>query len=159
MEKAENKGEMDVKSGYRLSASGVYDLGKKAVSMGNEAPGDNEASEHFVEQSQIDRALRHAEILARCRPAKDVANHVVQSLSDIERRYPEIWERYRPLEQIGRGGQGLVIRAYDMESGKAVAIKIFDLSEAENWKSIELFEREVDVLKHLDIEGVPKYID
>ena len=133
--------DMKEKTRYQLSASGAYDLGKEAAGMGNEAPRDYEAL-------RIYEALR------------DYEARIVQSLSDIERRYPEIWERYRPLMKLGgRVGQGLVVKAHDMESGESVAIKIFDLSGAGNWKSMELFEREVDVLRHLDIEGVPKYYD
>ena len=65
---------------------------------------------------------------------------------------------YHSLEKIGHGAQATMLKALDNEN-RPVAIKVFDYSKATEWKDVELFEREIEVLKNLNINGVPKYIE
>jgi serine/threonine protein kinase len=65
---------------------------------------------------------------------------------------------YHSLKKIGHGAQATMFKALDAHN-HPVAIKIFDIKKANDWKDIELFEREVDVLKDLKIKGVPGYIE
>ena len=51
-----------------------------------------------------------------------------------------------------------MLKALDAQNNP-VAIKVFDYRTASDWKEVELFEREIEVLKDLDIKGVPKYIE
>ena len=57
---------------------------------------------------------------------------------------------------LGRGGQASTWRARDRD-GSVVALKHFSLTNAEDWKAIELFEREAKVLEHIDHPSVPRF--
>src|SRR5690554_3734142 len=67
--------------------------------------------------------------------------------------------RYRVEQMLGQGGQGITWLAVDSMSGANVVIKELLLSQAEDWKSVELFEREGAVLRAISHPGVPKYLD
>ncbi|MGM0559333.1 MAG: serine/threonine protein kinase [Myxococcota bacterium] len=77
---------------------------------------------------------------------------------DRDTNWPTL-ERYEFVEELGRGAQGRIYRARSRESGDDVAIKELDLSRADDWKAIELFERESETLQGLDHPGIPSYID
>lgn len=68
-------------------------------------------------------------------------------------------DRYAIGEQIDSGGISAVYRGKDAESGGTVAVKELALERVEDWKTVELFERQADVLQRLDHPGVPDYID
>ena len=57
---------------------------------------------------------------------------------------------------LGRGGQATTWRARDSD-GSLVALKHLSLTDAEDWKAIELFEREAKVLEALDHPSVPRF--
>jgi len=59
---------------------------------------------------------------------------------------------------LGEGGQGTTFDAVD-RSGKAFAIKRFDVRGARGWKDVELAEREARVLATLDHPLLPRYIE
>ncbi|MFT6398718.1 MAG: hypothetical protein ACJAYU_003480 [Bradymonadia bacterium] len=61
--------------------------------------------------------------------------------------------------ELGSGGMGTTYAARRVSDGIRVAVKTLDLSKAEDWKSVELFEREAEVLRGIDLPGVPSYID
>ena len=80
---------------------------------------------------------------------------------NLQASHPLLSGKYTILDRLGHGAQGTVLKAQD-ESGKLVAIKVFDLSDpykTTDWKAVELLRREVDTLKNLDIEGIPKFIE
>ena len=64
--------------------------------------------------------------------------------------YPALAEKYRIVKKIGHGAQGKVYQAWDLESHRLVAVKVFDFTRIEGWKEEELLRREVAVLKSLD---------
>jgi len=68
-------------------------------------------------------------------------------------------KRYAVDALIGKGGMGQTYRATDSSSGKEVALKILNFSRLTNWKEIELFEREIEVLKSIENPLIPNYID
>ena len=81
--------------------------------------------------------------------------------SDLQANHPLLSGKYTIIDRLGHGAQGTVLKAKD-NSGKLVAIKVFDLSDpykTTDWKAVELLRREVDTLKNLDIEGIPKFIE
>lgn len=51
--------------------------------------------------------------------------------------------RYLARGVLGEGAQGTTYDAVDTQSGRAVAIKRFDVRGARSWKDVELAEREV----------------
>ncbi|KIG17026.1 Protein kinase [Enhygromyxa salina] len=81
-----------------------------------------------------------------------------------------IGERYRIIEELGRGSFGTTYAAEDLgqdlgqnlDSGagpRRVAIKQLDLRRVDDWKAVELFEREARVLASLDHPRIPDYIE
>ena len=76
----------------------------------------------------------------------------------INTEHSALLSHYHNLEKIGHGAQATMLKALDSQN-HPVAIKVFDYSRASEWKDVELFEREIEVLKNLNIDGVPKYIE
>lgn len=69
-------------------------------------------------------------------------------------------DRYELVGLLGRGGQAFTTLARDLEDdGRHVVIKQLAIHVAEDWKSIELFEREAEVLERLTHPRIPRYID
>jgi serine/threonine-protein kinase len=67
--------------------------------------------------------------------------------------------RYDILDVIGSGGQGLVCRGRDRESGTDVAIKILSGDAASDPEAIARFARERDVLVALSRSNVVRVLD
>ncbi len=68
-------------------------------------------------------------------------------------------ERYTVLSLLGEGGFGRTYKGIDTNTQSLIAIKTISLSQMQNWKALEFFERESIVLAKLDHPGIPKYID
>ena len=67
---------------------------------------------------------------------------------------------YRILREFGQGGSGTTYAAEDLEQkSKTVAIKVLLLQDLEDWKVLELFEREAKVLAQLTHPGIPRYLN
>ncbi len=67
--------------------------------------------------------------------------------------------KYRIVRVLGKGGFAVTYEAIDMHTELSVAIKVISLKQLENWKQIELFQREAAVLANLEHPAIPKYID
>jgi tetratricopeptide (TPR) repeat protein len=67
--------------------------------------------------------------------------------------------RYRIVRELGRGAWGVTYEAEPLEGGPRVALKEVSLSRLQDWKVVELFEREARVLSLLTHPAVPAYID
>ena len=67
-------------------------------------------------------------------------------------------DRFEITGLLGKGGFGETYAARDRD-GKAVAIKVLQLHRLQDWKALELFEREARVLEGLDHPGIPNYVD
>jgi hypothetical protein len=71
-----------------------------------------------------------------------------------------VWgDRYVVEGLLGKGGQGTTWRARDEHSGAIVALKVFDVAKATEWKKLELFDREVDTLRSLSHARIPRLLD
>jgi len=68
-------------------------------------------------------------------------------------------ERYMLRRRIGQGGTAVTWLADDRETKKEVVVKLLSLGLLEEWKALELFEREAGVLKNIHHEGIPAYVD
>lgn len=68
-------------------------------------------------------------------------------------------KRYTLLDVLGEGGTGMTYRAQVDDMAQPVAVKSLTLSGQENWKNIERFEREAQVLAKLQHPGIPRYLD
>ncbi len=71
----------------------------------------------------------------------------------------QVAQRYEILDVLGQGGSGITYRAKDQLTNQHVALKVLTLRQAENWKKIELFEREARILSQLDHPAIPQYLD
>jgi serine/threonine protein kinase len=69
-----------------------------------------------------------------------------------------IGSRYRLDAKLGQGSQGATWLATEIATGEQVAVKVFDVRGATDWKSVELFDRERDTLATLSHPGVPRFV-
>lgn len=79
-------------------------------------------------------------------------NRKIHQIKDVVR------DRYTITDILGKGGVAITYRAIDLET-KSLAIKVISLRQLENWKQIELFQREAKVLAQLNHPAIPRYID
>jgi WD40 repeat protein/tetratricopeptide (TPR) repeat protein len=60
---------------------------------------------------------------------------------------------------LGKGGMGVTYEAERTTDGARVALKELHLSRVDDWKVVDLFEREARVLADITHPAVPRYID
>ncbi len=65
-------------------------------------------------------------------------------------------DRYQILDLLGCGGMGMVHRALDIRTGQVVALKRLLLEFSAEALERRCFEREFEILKTLDLPGVPR---
>ena len=68
-------------------------------------------------------------------------------------------DRYQIINILGQGGIATTYAAKDLETDATVAIKVMSLRRAQDWKAIELFEREAKILAQLNHPAIPQYLD
>ena len=68
-------------------------------------------------------------------------------------------DKYRITDILGKGGVAITYSAIALETESPVAIKVISLKQLQDWKEIELFQREAEVLAKLDHPAIPNYID
>ena len=71
----------------------------------------------------------------------------------------DLAEHYTFIKKLGQGTQATVYEAIRKSDGLHVAIKTLAINSIQNWKEYDLFWREVDTLKTLEIDGVAKFYD
>ncbi|MDJ0747792.1 MAG: protein kinase, partial [Xenococcaceae cyanobacterium MO_167.B27] len=70
-----------------------------------------------------------------------------------------IQDKYRIRGILGKGSVGITYSAVNLQTESSVAIKVICLKQLKDWKQIELFKREAEVLSKLNHPAIPKYID
>jgi ankyrin repeat protein len=70
-----------------------------------------------------------------------------------------IGDRYRILETLGQGGNGITYKAECLKIGQSVALKALSLRQMQDWKPLQLFEREARILQQLNYPRIPRYLD
>lgn len=112
---------------------------------------DSDGTRH---RSMIDRAREQAsEATAnRSQPRAPLASRV---------RFPdaELVEGFRLLDEIHRGGQGLVVRAVQVSTGRMVAVKLLPDGAFATRAERLRFEREVEILSGLSSPGIVRIIE
>jgi eukaryotic-like serine/threonine-protein kinase len=70
-----------------------------------------------------------------------------------------IEQRYRIQYILGQGGVGITYAAEEISTGKQVALKVLSLKRMQDFKALELFEREAQILAQLNHSAIPRYLD
>ncbi len=70
-----------------------------------------------------------------------------------------IKDRYKIVLKIGAGGVGTTYKANDTQTQKIVVLKVLEISKIDNFKELELFEREIEVLKKINNPSIPDYYE
>ena len=70
-----------------------------------------------------------------------------------------IAQRYRIIKTLGQGGVGITYKAEDLQTSQKVALKSLSFRRINDWKVLELFEREAHILSHLNHPAIPRYLD
>jgi eukaryotic-like serine/threonine-protein kinase len=68
-------------------------------------------------------------------------------------------DRFVLRRKLGRGGTAVTWLAEDRQAGAQVVVKLLSFGELDQWKALELFQREADVLRALHCDGIPSYVD
>lgn len=68
-------------------------------------------------------------------------------------------ERYRIAGLLEHRGVGISYQAQDLNSGKPVVLKVLSLRQIDDWKALELFEQEAQILSQLNHPAIPPYLD
>lgn len=82
-----------------------------------------------------------------------LSNDAVDRLSRLDAEPIASAERYRVIEEIGRGGMGVVYRAEDRRLGREVALKVLHESRA-GAEAAERLRREAEILARLEHPGI-----
>jgi serine/threonine protein kinase len=67
--------------------------------------------------------------------------------------------RYTVKSLIARGGIGRTYLAVDSTNENRVVLKALNFNKLKDWKKLELFKREVKVLKNIQYPLIPNYHD
>lgn len=87
-------------------------------------------------------------------PISEISQDLITAHANSDRE-----THYQIISILGEGGSGLTYRAEASGSGRPVALKELSLQRMNDWKAIDLFEREARVLAQLQHSAIPKYID
>jgi eukaryotic-like serine/threonine-protein kinase len=81
--------------------------------------------------------------------------------SDMETLHQpgQVIQHYRIIEVLGQGGLGITYLAEDLQRGEKVALKTISLRRVDDFKVLELFEREARILAQLNYPAIPRYLD
>lgn len=66
---------------------------------------------------------------------------------------------YQILEVLGQGSFSRTYSAFNSKTHQSVIIKELIFGKIDNWKTLELFEREANILKNLNHPNIPKMLD
>ncbi|MGG6298308.1 serine/threonine protein kinase [Leptolyngbya sp. AN02str] len=70
-----------------------------------------------------------------------------------------IAQRYQILRVLGQGGIGITYAAMDLQTNQQVALKALSLRRLNDFKVLDLFEREARTLEQLNHPAIPRYLD
>lgn len=68
-------------------------------------------------------------------------------------------DSYTLVAPLGRGGFGVTAKARRASDGEVVVVKQLRVERVDEWKAVELFEREGQALAALDHAAIPAYVD
>lgn len=77
----------------------------------------------------------------------------------MSERFVSATDTYEADAPFAEGASGLAHRATSAKLGRRVFLKQLKLAGTRDWKTVELFEREAQVLAGLDHPAIPRYLD
>ncbi|VEP17945.1 Protein kinase family protein (fragment) [Hyella patelloides LEGE 07179] len=78
----------------------------------------------------------------------------------LQHKFGEIIaDRYKIINILGEGNSGITYRVEDLQTKQQIALKAFSFQQMTEWKMMELFEREAQILKQLNHPAIPSYLD
>jgi predicted Ser/Thr protein kinase len=110
-------------------------------------------------REQVEILLRQVDVSAAFleRPALEVE---AESLAGSTRhRLPSIGPRYELIEEIGRGGMGIVYKTRDRETNEVVAIKLLNPDIASDQRTVERFKTELRLARKVTHKNVCRIYD
>lgn len=78
------------------------------------------------------------------------------TLQDYQQMLPA---DYRLQKELGEGGFAQTLLARRGPEQTPCVLKVLSLRRSQDWKAVELFEREAKVMRHLDHPGIPDFYD
>ena len=109
-----------------------------------------------LDDEELEEARRAIEAELRTRARREDPADAEETDVEVGTR---LRERFEIVERLGEGGQGTTWLAEDRQTDRMVAVKQLALGEADDWKAVERFEREVDALRRVDDPAIPSFID
>ncbi len=70
-----------------------------------------------------------------------------------------IADRYEVIRVLGKGSSARTLLCSDLREDRRVAVKELHFAHLDDWKHLELFEREAKTLSMLDHPGIPRIFD
>ncbi len=118
----------------------------------------------FLEEKKEDQSLtpgafsrRHPELQERLEKAIRASQSVVDAVSDASPDLPPNMGEYRMLQEIGRGGMGIVYEAE--RDGERFALKVLPLASVMGERALERFRRETEILNRLSHPNIVRVRD
>ncbi|NEO85259.1 MAG: serine/threonine protein kinase [Spirulina sp. SIO3F2] len=81
------------------------------------------------------------------------------SQPDLHQQGETIRDRYQIDSVLGQGAIGTTYGAIDLQTGETIALKVLSIAQMQDWKVLELFEREAQTLANLAHPCIPRYLD
>jgi hypothetical protein len=84
----------------------------------------------------------------------------MNSSTDVPDAVPRlIADRYEVVRVLGEGSSARTLLCSDLRAGRRVAVKELHFARLDDWKYLELFEREAKMLSMLEHPGIPRIFD